>query len=76
MNSLEAPEGYRAVLKSSIHTNGKNLCSFCDWRKECQKPETDFTIHNHRCMDYAVTHTETGAEVKRNDGCSVLFKRI
>jgi len=76
MDAMEAPKGYQAVLKSSIVNHGKNLCSFCDWRKECQKPDTDFSIHNHRCMDYPVTSTTTGMEVKRNDGCSVLFKRI
>lgn len=76
MNPMEAPSGYRAVLKSSINNNGKNLCGFCDWRKECQNEETDFQLNNHRCMPYPITSFKTGLEIKRNDGCSVLFKML
>ncbi len=70
----EAPEGYYAVPKPCWHKVHANLCTFCDWRPECQKEETDFTNHNHRCMSYAVI-TPNGTEVKRNDGCSVVFKK-
>lgn len=76
MDSMEAPNGYTAVLKSNIKNNGKNLCSFCDWRSECQKDETDFSIPNHRCMPYSVISLKTGTEINRKDGCSVLFKKI
>jgi len=77
INPQEAPLGYFAVLKSSVKTDALgNICRACDWRPTCQKQETDFTLHNHRCMDYAVVHTEAGREVRRIDGCSVVFKRL
>lgn len=62
----EAPAGYFAVLKSEAKPkDGSNICRACDWRPECQRPETDFTLANHRCMPWA-----------RNDESSVLFKRV
>lgn len=61
-----APAGYFAVLKSEAKPkDGSNICRACDWRPECQRPETDFTLANHRCMPWA-----------RNDESSVLFKRV
>lgn len=60
-----APAGYFAVLKAEAKpADGSNICRACDWRSECQKPETDFTQTRHRCMPWA-----------REDGSSVLFKR-
>lgn len=73
----EAPVGFYAALKSSVATKALgNICRACDWRGECQKPSTDFAKHNHRCMSYTVISTKTGLEIKRNDGCSVVFKRL
>lgn len=61
-----APAGYFAALKADARpTDGSNICRACDWRPECQKTETDFTQTRHRCMPWA-----------RDDGCSVLFKRL
>lgn len=75
-NPKEAPDGYIAVLKSAVATQSiGNICRACDWRPECQKPETDFTVSRHRCMSYAVTSHVDGRELKRQDGCSVVFKR-
>ena len=61
-----APVGYFAMLKAEAKpSDGGNICRACDWRPECQRPETDFTRTNHRCMPWA-----------RDDGSSVLFKRL
>jgi hypothetical protein len=77
LNPLEAPEGYVAVLKSIAKPDdGSNICRACDWRPTCQQPDTDFTNHNHRCMDYTVIHRLTGQRIRRDDGCSVVFKRV
>ena len=76
LDPLEAPDGFFAVLKEAARpADGGNICRACDWRPECQKPETDFARHNHRCMSYPIISARTGGEVKRNDGCSVVFKR-
>lgn len=74
LNPNEAPDGYFAVLKSSIPHPAPNLCTFCDWRSQCQKPETDFTIAKHRCAAHPV-QLHSGGAVSRADGCSVIFKR-
>lgn len=77
INPHEAPEGYYAELKSAAKpADGGNICRACDWRSECQNPETDFSRHNHRCMEYPVVSSRDGTELKRNDGCSVVFKRV
>lgn len=61
-----SPTGYFAALKAEAKPkDGSNICRACDWRPECQKPETDFTQTRHRCMPWA-----------RDDGSSVLFKRL
>ncbi len=73
LDPTEAPAGYFAVLKASLAHNKGNLCRQCDWRPECQKPETDFLKHGHRCMSYAII-TAGGREVQRRDGQSVAFK--
>ncbi|MFA5352689.1 MAG: hypothetical protein WC291_00505 [Thermodesulfovibrionales bacterium] len=76
IDPTEAPEGYYAVLKSDVMREGLgNICRACDWRPECQKKETAITLHNHRCVDYVVVCAD-GREVQRNDGCSVVFKRL
>lgn len=75
LNPNEAPEGYIAVLKSiAAPRDGSNICRACDWRSTCQKPDTDFENHNHRCADYPITSFKTGLEIARKDGCSVVFK--
>lgn len=63
LNPKEAPEGYRAVTKASLHKDRGNLCRQCDWRPTCQCADTDFEAYGHRCMGYA-----------REDGESVAFK--
>lgn len=71
----EAPNGYYAVLKSSVVTAKLgNICRACDWRSECQKTDTDFGCSSHRCMDYPVVLASDGRTISRNDGCSVVFK--
>lgn len=80
LDPSEAPAGYRAVLKSDARpaspTGGyANTCRACDWRAACGDPETDLELHNHRCMDYTIITTD-GRRLARNDGCSVVFKRI
>lgn len=76
INTNEAPRGFYAVLKSKLPKNNGNLCRFCDWRAKCQDPGTDFEDSNNRCMDFPVISANTGREIARKDGCSVVFKRI
>ncbi len=65
----EAPEGFCAVLKSDVATDSLgNICRACDWRSVCNGFE-------HRCMSYTVVSAKDGRELKRRDGCSVVFKR-
>jgi len=76
VNPLEAPEGYYAVSKESVKTSTLgNICRACDWKHECQKTGTDFLNPNHKCMDYTTVHL-SGIEIKRSDGCSVVFKKL
>lgn len=78
LDPTAAPEGYRAVLKSDV-ANARlgNICRACDWRETCQNPDTDFTLPNHRCMSYSVAvRGQEGLTVRRQDGCSVVFKRL
>jgi hypothetical protein len=64
----EAPAGYFAVLKADAKpSDGGNICRACDWRPECDG-------FAHRCMSYVVISRD-GIELKRRDGCSVVFKR-
>ncbi len=61
----EAPPGFIAVLKSDVITDDLgNICRACNWRPECDGVK-------HRCMSYELVNG-----LKRNDGCSVVFKRI
>lgn len=69
----EAPAGFTAVLKSHLPQDKGNLCQFCDWRKTCQNPATDFAAPGHRCMSYPVT-TPEGKTIARKDGAGVVFK--
>ena len=65
----EAPPGYHALLKADAKpADGGNICRACDWRPECDG-------FAHRCMPYAVISIRDGRELKRQDGCSVVFKR-
>jgi hypothetical protein len=77
LNPSEAPSGFYAVLKSDItRQSSANICNSCDWRVQCNDPNTDFTKNNHRCMSYGIIHAKTGNVIKRNDGCGVVFKRL
>ena len=40
--------------------NGKNFCSHCDYRKDCIK-----NSGKHPCQEH-----------KRNDSCSVIFRKV
>jgi len=65
LNPAEAPPGYLAVLKSVVaKPELGNICRACDWRKDCNGSK-------HRCMPY-----ELANGLKRNDECSVVFKRL
>lgn len=76
LNPNEAPAGFYAVLKSEVATPSLgNICRACDWRPTCQQPDTDFTAAGHRCMSYSVVTSECKL-VERQDGCSVVFKRV
>lgn len=69
LDSNEAPEGFIAVLKSDLATDSLgNICRACDWRSACNGLQ-------HRCMSYTVISRTDGRELKRLDGCSVVFKR-
>jgi hypothetical protein len=65
----EAPEGFIAVLKSDVASDSLgNICRACDWRSACNGLE-------QRCMPYTVISRIDGRELKRQDGCNVVFKR-
>lgn len=68
LDQNEAPPGYVAVLKSSVATAELgNICRACDWRPNCDGIA-------YRCMSYTVVSRTDGRELKRSDGCSVVFK--
>lgn len=72
----EAPAGFYAVLKSEAKPkDGSNICRACDWRPECQSPETDLLAFGHRCTSNAVVAIRDGKTYQRIDGCEVLFKK-
>ncbi len=75
LNPAEAPAGYRAELKPASDHRG-NICRQCDWRPTCQRPNTDFLAYGHRCMSYAVVAVRDGLTYQRQDGCSVIFKKL
>lgn len=72
----EAPAGFYAMPKAALPMNQGNLCRQCDWRPECNHPSTDLLAFGHRCMSNAVVATRDGRTYRRNDRCSVVFKRI
>lgn len=67
LNPNEAPQGFYAVLKSSIPESVGNKCRACDFRANCD-------AINNRCMPHEIV-TPSGKKYKRNDGCSVVFKK-
>ena len=68
LNPSDAPYGYYAVLKSDAKpSDGSNICRVCDWRQFCDGYA--------RCMPYEVV-TKCGDIVGRDDGKSVVFKKI
>lgn len=74
VDPTEAPAGFYAVSKNSVAGDGLgNICRSCDWRPECNSPQSDFTAYGHRCMESPVV-TPDGREIARQDGCSVVFK--
>ena len=75
LNPNEAPEGFYAVLKSSLPQDQGNLCRQCDWRDQCCTPAMNPREPAHRCMGYEVVLAD-GALVCREDRCSVVFKRV
>lgn len=76
INPKEAPAGFYAVSKDSVPNNSGNICRYCDWRPECQKDTTDHHAWGHRCRAYPITVIDTGQIHARDDGCSVLFKKL
>jgi hypothetical protein len=69
LDPSEAPPGFIAVLKSDVATAALgNICRACDWRSACSGLK-------YRCMPYTVISCIDGRELKRIDGCSVVFKR-
>lgn len=65
LDPRESPPGYFAVLKKDVATPALgNICRACDWRQDC-----DGSVH--RCMPDELVNG-----LKRNDGCSVVFKRL
>lgn len=75
VNENEAPAGFYAVEKPTYDKVGMNICTMCDWRPQCNDGDTDFENPNHKCMSYTTISRVTGNEIKRKDGCSVIFKR-
>lgn len=65
----EAPPGYFAVFKSDVASPSlRNICWACDWRPHCDG-------RYYRCMATPVV-TPDGHELRRNDGCNVVFIRL
>jgi hypothetical protein len=63
-------------VEDELPKNKGNICQFCDFRGVCESNEWDFEDSNNRCMSYPIVSAKTGEEITRNDGCSVVFKRI
>ena len=64
LDPADAPPGFYAVLKSDVAmAELGNICRACDWRQDCSG-------ERYRCMSYEL---ENG--LRREDGCSVVFKR-
>lgn len=73
-NPDEAPVGFYAFPKSML-PGDDNRCHYCDWRPQCNDPETDLLSPGHRCMSYPVIAYRDGKTYQRLDGVSVVFKR-
>ncbi len=73
IDAKEAPEGFFAVGKDT--TSAPNACNSCDARSLCQDNEDNWCLKN-RCMAYEITAFVDGQTYKRNDGKSVIFKRL
>ena len=71
----EAPEGFFAVSKDDINQNKGNLCRQCDARKLCQENLNEW-CHLNRCMADPVIYEKDNKTYQRNDGASVVFKKI
>lgn len=70
LDPSEAPPGYCAVLKSDVATRELgNICRACDWRPKCNGLD-------YRCMSYMIVSSRDGSDLRRRDGCSVVFKRL
>lgn len=75
-DATEAPAGFYAVPKATLPKDRGNLCRQCDWRSTCQDPATDLLAPGHRCMSHAIRAIRDGKTYRRNDRCSVVFKRL
>ena len=71
----EAPEGFIAVLKHDARQGNEDVCNSCDWRNQCEDPNSKIDLPSHRCMATALNDPKTGRQIRRADGCSVVFKR-
>lgn len=68
LDATDAPPGFYAVLKdNAAPKDGSNICRACDWRPDCSGDQ-------YRCMPYEI-ETPDGRTLKREDACSVVFKR-
>ena len=71
----EAPKGFYAVSKQSVKHHNKNICEFCDARQLCVENKDNWCRKN-RCMSDTMICFDDGSAVKREDGESVIFKRV
>ena len=70
----EAPEGYFAVPKSAV-AGDRNICDYCEWRRQCNDDSVRKDVPAHRCMSGGVI-LPGGRAVTRADGASVLFRKL
>lgn len=69
----EAPDGFYATLK--VWNGAGNICRQCEARPLCQANNDEWCLKNP-CMSYGVIADKDGKIYRRNDGKSVVFKRI
>ena len=75
INTNEAPEGFYAVLKSSVNREQTpNVCAICDARKLCAENKEGWCLEN-RCMSSGVVAFKDGKTYSRKDGASVFFRK-
>ena len=72
LNEKEAPSGFYAIRKK---WRGYNICRDCDARSLCQENKDNWCIKN-RCMAYDISDRNGEVIKGRDDGVSVIFKRI